>query len=160
MLHTYPVVTQNHCLAMCVRNMNCKALHFRKYGGNCEILADPELCMAQDFTNGTLYMELTKCQLYVPRKSFQPSVGNWRWVSGTSNPVNAVPIGLIYVIRVFERGAYLPGWWTNGIGFCVARPYQTRIGCSNSSQGEFLIFPPVVMSGLISFQVNLCLNRL
>ena len=137
-------VTQNQCLSQCVRNALCNAFNFQIDGGTCELLSSRLYCMSHKPTNGTMYVELNKCEQYFPRRAFLPPEGNWHWVSNTRKMVDAVPINAVkYVSRVFERGMYLPGWWIKTTGFRVARPYDSsRTLCGKRNHGELLVFPP------------------
>ena len=136
-------VTQNQCLSHCVRNVMCNAFHFQIDSGTCELLSRRLYCMPQNLTNGTLYVELNKCEQYPPRRAFLPPEGNWHWTSNTQNLVDGVPVGSgTYVGRVFERGVYLPGWCNPEQGrFKFARPDDSSNQlCNEMNHGEFFVF--------------------
>ena len=138
-------VKQNQCLSQCVRNIQCNAFHFRIDGGTCEHLSKRLYCMPQNLNSGTVYVELDKCEQYPPRRAFLPPEGNWHWRSNTQNLVDGVHIGTNkYVSRVFERGVYLPGWWSRNTGvFRVARPYDSsKAICGIRNHDELLVLPP------------------
>ena len=144
-LSTHTIPTKHMCMVRCMRDANCHAFHFLYQDSLCELLPFPSRCRAQNTSDGTLYIELNICGVYPPRKAFLLPVGTWQWVSNVTDLTDAVPMVSVdrtrYVSRMFERGVYLPGWWTGDrCGFRAVRPYSNS-RCCMERPGELLVFP-------------------
>ena len=139
----------HECFVYCVRRGDCTTFQYQN--GTCELLPTPSECLVfkTDGNSGMTYVGLRVCDQQLPWVTFKPEEANWQWIQLT-DPVTTtafhpdlVKIGIIYAIRVFHKGLYLPGYWkaTDGKSRTII-PFVANGKCiCSDAPTEFLLIP-------------------
>ena len=107
--------TQGHCMTHFVRQRQCMAFNYRAINGKCILYPEWKFLMTANNTAGWLYVSLSECSNQVPWKSQRPKDDGWQWMLAVNpHSINdSIALWDRYVVRVFYKGLYLPGWWRN-----------------------------------------------
>ena len=131
-------VTHSACFVECVRHQQggspCRAFHFRKAEGICELLPKDITCMADNTAPGTTYVHLSDCEAVAPWHGIKPSSGPLQWIAKKRGSLKLhSPLGGDrYVVRVLNKGIWLPGRARSEA--ITERPGGGRITCRSNIQ--------------------------
>ena len=125
-LAAFENVTEFECVRRCARHLKCNAYNLLRGHGLCEILHGLEACNETNYRHGFKYVHLGACEGHMPwavgARSGTTSASCLKWYRPETLPVQACSAGMVTspdqmacVALIFNKGMYLPGWFSQGI---------------------------------------------